>query len=116
MGEADDSDHVCVTPDIRTQTAEDNAVACLPHQPSGGPYGPKTCLDGYVWLKRFLGTKSVLYRQPRQATADNAAASSRIAHGLIPSFFLSFNYQLAHADFGSSISFFLLIPCHPCVI
>jgi len=78
--EADDSDHVCVTPDIRTQTAEDNAVAAPAFNPSGGPYGPKTCLDGTSGVKRSWGPSLCCTPNPRQATADNAAASSRIAH------------------------------------
>ena len=47
--EAVPGDHVCVTPAIRQQAAEDNAQAGARRQPGGGAYGPNTCVDGYVW-------------------------------------------------------------------
>ena len=47
--EAIQNDHVCVTPGVRDQTAEDNRLADSRRSPTGGAYGPDTCLPGYVW-------------------------------------------------------------------
>ena len=43
------TDHVCVTPLVRMQTAQENDQAAAHRSPTGGPYGPDTCLNGYVW-------------------------------------------------------------------
>src|ERR1051326_5963111 len=48
-GEATSSDHVCVTPDVRTQTQQDNGLASQRRSTNGGPFGPDTCLQGFVW-------------------------------------------------------------------
>ena len=40
--EAYEGDHVCVSPDSRTQAASDNAQAGARVQPGGGDYGPNT--------------------------------------------------------------------------
>ena len=78
--EADGSDHVCVTPDTRSQAAADNAAAPSRVDPNGA-YGPDTCVQGYVWREAFLGDHVCVVPATRsQAAADNAAASSRVAH------------------------------------
>jgi hypothetical protein len=40
-------DSVCVMPDSRERIAAENARAALLWIP--GPFGPKTCANGYVW-------------------------------------------------------------------
>ncbi len=47
--EATAGDYVCVTPPVREQTWQENALAASRVQPGGGPYGPDTCKSGYVW-------------------------------------------------------------------
>ncbi|MGO9059399.1 MAG: hypothetical protein ACLQU2_18730, partial [Candidatus Binataceae bacterium] len=48
--EAFPGDHVCVTPQIWEQTAEDNRKRLDPERRAGfGPYGPDTCRQGFVW-------------------------------------------------------------------
>ena len=76
--EAQPSDHVCVTPDIRTQTAQENSFAAARRDPNGGAYGPDTCLVGFVWREAFSGDHVCVPPDSRsQAAADNAAAPSR---------------------------------------
>jgi hypothetical protein len=43
------SDHVCVTPEVRTQTARDNALAPMRRSPTRGTFGPDLCVAGYLW-------------------------------------------------------------------
>ncbi len=75
---ASPGDHVCVTPAIRDQAADDSARAASRRQPGGGPYGPDTCLQGYVWREAFPGDHACVTPQVRaQALEDNRAASSR---------------------------------------
>ena len=70
--EAQPSDHVCVTPDIRTQTAQENSFAAARREPNGGAYGPDTCLVGFVWREAFSGDQCVCHQtraaRPRQTT------------------------------------------------
>ena len=78
--EAVPSDHVCVTPVVRAQTAQDNTLAVSRRNPSGGPYGPDTCIQGYVWREAFSNDRVCVPGQTRaQAAADNAQAASRKA-------------------------------------
>lgn len=73
------SDLVCVTPEIREQTAEENRLAAQRRAPAGGPFGPATCLSGFVWRGAFDGdVVCVLPGSRDQAQADNAAAPSRV--------------------------------------
>src|SRR4051812_9978134 len=48
-------DHVCVTPDVRSQTAAQNAAAAANREPNGGTYGPNTCKQGFVWRDAWGG-------------------------------------------------------------
>lgn len=76
--EAVQDDYVCVTPQVRSQTRQDNAQA--PHRvvPGGGPYGPATCKNGFVWREATPGDVVCVTPQTRaQARADNAAAEQR---------------------------------------
>lgn len=76
---ANDSDHVCVSPATRDQTAADNSLAASRVDPAGGPYGPDTCLQGYVWREAFPGDHVCVTPETRaQAQADNADAGNRV--------------------------------------
>ena len=79
--EASSVDHVCVTPQTRTETAADNAAALSRVNPNGGPFGKFTCLQGFVWREAFNGdTVCVTPATRTQAAADNAEAAQRVAH------------------------------------
>jgi hypothetical protein len=77
--EARSSDHVCVTPETRRQTANENASAAARRNPNGGAYGRDTCLEGYVWREAFGGDRVCVTVESRnQAAEDNREASSRV--------------------------------------
>jgi hypothetical protein len=70
---ANGSDRVCVTPEIRAQTQEENRLAASRRSPTGGAYGPNTCLQGYVWREAFPGDAVCVPPPSRdQARRDNA--------------------------------------------
>ena len=76
--EARSGDTVCVTPDVRSQTAAQNGAAAQNKEPNGGPYGPNTCKQGFVWREAFGGDVVCVTPAVRQQAAnDNAAAASR---------------------------------------
>ena len=76
--EAFDGDHVCVTPDERTQAAQDNAAASSRVDP-GGAYGPNTCVSGFVWrVARPEDLVCVTTEERQRVADDNAAAASRV--------------------------------------
>ena len=76
--EAVTSDHVCVTPAVRTQTSQDNAQAAARRSPSGGPFGPDTCLSGFVWREAYSGDRVCVTPATRdQARSDNSNAAAR---------------------------------------
>jgi len=78
--EANPSDHVCVTPQVREQTAFDNGQAASRRAPSGGAYGPDTCVQGYVWRDAFSGDHVCVTVATRtQAARDNRLAPTRVA-------------------------------------
>jgi hypothetical protein len=78
--EANSSDHVCVTPQVRQQTSDDNAQAAGRRSQTGGPYGPDTCVQGFVWREAFSGDHACVTPATRaQAAQDNNAASGRNA-------------------------------------
>lgn len=75
--EANECDHVCVTPETRAQTAADNAAE-MERYAGGGAYGPYTCKDGYVWREAFAGDHVCVEPAVRaQAAADNREAMGR---------------------------------------
>jgi hypothetical protein len=75
--EAVTNDVVCVTPDVRTQTRQDNALAASRRNPSG-PFGPDTCIQGYVWREAVANDRVCVTPATReQARADNLRAASR---------------------------------------
>ena len=76
--EARPSDHVCVTPQTRAQTAEDNRLAASRIDPNNRAYGPNTCKQGFVWRDAFPGDVVCVTGQTRtQAAEDNRQAASR---------------------------------------
>jgi hypothetical protein len=71
------NDHVCVTPDVRTQAAQDNAQAAT-RRAGSGPYGPDTCVNGFVWRGAVPSDHVCVTPATRdQTSADNAAAPTR---------------------------------------
>jgi hypothetical protein len=76
--EASPADHVCVTPAVRAQTANDNAQAAS-RRTGSGPYGPDTCKEGFVWRDAYPHDHVCVTPATRtQATSDNSAAQSRL--------------------------------------
>lgn len=70
-------DKVCVTGDVRTQAAQDNAQAAQRRVPNGA-YGPNTCVQGYVWREAGPNDQVCVTGAVRsQAAADNAQALNR---------------------------------------
>jgi hypothetical protein len=75
--EAYAGDHVCVTPDVRSQAAYDNSQAASRVDPTG-PYGPDTCIQGYVWREAIPSDHVCVTPAVRSQTAyDNSQAASR---------------------------------------
>ncbi|MFF7145837.1 hypothetical protein ACFZB5_32335 [Streptomyces nodosus] len=73
--EAVPADNVCVTPEIRSQTATENALGPSRREPNGGIYGPDTCKPGYVWRETRLSDHVCVPPASRdQARSDNASA------------------------------------------
>lgn len=78
--EAFPGDHVCVSPDTRTQAARDNRQAAARRESNGGAYGPDTCRQGYVWREASPDDHVCVTPETRaQAAADNAQAAARRA-------------------------------------
>ncbi|MFF4748673.1 hypothetical protein ACWD5R_02160 [Streptomyces sp. NPDC002514] len=73
------SDLVCVTPQVRDQTATENSLAASRREPNGGPYGPDTCKQGYVWRETNPTDHVCVPPAARdQARADNGNAPWRL--------------------------------------
>jgi hypothetical protein len=73
-------DHVCVTPDVRSQVAADNAQAAARRSPNGGPFGADTCRQGFVWRgARASDHVCVTPEVQAQARTDNNAKCTRLA-------------------------------------
>lgn len=76
--EASPSDHVCVTPAVRDQTATENESAAARRMGSG-PDGPDTCKYGYVWREAFPDDHVCVEPSSRtQAARDNREAQNRM--------------------------------------
>ena len=76
--EGSPTDHVCVTPAVRSQTAADNAQAAARRQPGGGASGPDTCRQGFVWREAFANDHVCVPPPTRSAAAaDNGQAANR---------------------------------------
>lgn len=78
--EARAADAVCVPPQTREETWEENRRAPERAVAGLGPYGPGTCRDGFVWREAFDGDLACVTPDSRaRAWADNAAAPQRTA-------------------------------------
>ena len=78
--EASPTDHVCVSPGVRDQTARQNGLAAQNREPNGGAYGADTCKQGLVWRDAFAGDHVCVLPPDRDAAAnDNAATKYRVA-------------------------------------
>ncbi|GGP72024.1 hypothetical protein GCM10010185_51760 [Saccharothrix coeruleofusca] len=83
--EAVPGDHVCVTPQTRQQSWDDNAQAAARREPGGGPFGPDTCRQGWVWREAVPGDHVCVTPQTRwQALDDNGRAAARVAPNIPP--------------------------------
>lgn len=79
--EAIPSDHVCVTPDVRSRTQQENSAAADLRDPNGA-YGSNSCKQGYVWRNAFNGDAVCVTPDVRsEVAAENAAGPSHLAHG-----------------------------------
>jgi hypothetical protein len=63
-------DQVCVTQQVATEVAQENANAANLRQPGGGAYGPLTCKSGYVWREAFDGDGVCVTPDRRQETLN----------------------------------------------
>jgi hypothetical protein len=76
--DASATDHVCVTPEARSNAAEQNGLAASRRNPNGGPYGPDTCVNGFVWRAAFAKDLVCVTPAERAAAAeDNQAGPAR---------------------------------------
>jgi hypothetical protein len=73
------SDHVCVTPDQRALTAQQNAMAASRLSQTDHTYGPNTCAPGFVWRAAYDGDAVCVTPAERSAAAaENANAPAPI--------------------------------------
>ena len=80
--EAFPGDRVCVTPDVRAQTARDNQAARsrVEPDPRKRPYGSDTCVQGYVWRAASPTDRVCVTPDTRaRAREDNQQSQGRIA-------------------------------------
>ncbi|HEX3546273.1 MAG TPA: hypothetical protein VHU62_06835 [Mycobacterium sp.] len=73
-------DHVCVTPQVHDQTAEENRLADQRRDTTGfnGPFANYPCKQGFVWREAYIQDWVCVTPESRQqARDDNAAADSR---------------------------------------
>jgi Family of unknown function (DUF6006) len=79
LRKAQTSDRVCVTPQVRAQTQDENALANSRREANGGPYGPDTCKQDYVWREATPDDHVCVTPQVRsQAAEDNQRAAERL--------------------------------------
>jgi hypothetical protein len=70
-------DHVCVTPQTRSQVQLDNQQAATRRSP--GKFGPDTCVSGFVWREATPADHVCVTPQTRdQTAADSQRAPTRI--------------------------------------
>jgi hypothetical protein len=63
---------------VRQQTRDENALAPTRVQPGGGPFGPDTCRQGFVWREAYPGDHVCVTGASRsRARNDNATAGER---------------------------------------
>ena len=71
-------DHVCVTPEVRAQTARDNALAPTRIGATSGTFGPDLCVAGFVWRAALPGDRvCVTPATWQQVHDDNLMAGAR---------------------------------------
>ena len=71
-------DHVCVTPEVRAQTARDNALAPTRVSATSGTFGPDLCVAGFVWRDALPGDRvCVTPATWQQVHDDNLTAGAR---------------------------------------
>jgi hypothetical protein len=76
--EAFPDDRVCVTPDVREQTARDNQLADSRREPQDGAYGADTCKPGFVWREARPDDRVCVTPDVREQTVrDNRLAHTR---------------------------------------
>jgi hypothetical protein len=76
--EANQRDDVCVTPETRSKTAEENALAPSRRSLNGGRYGVDTCREKFVWREAFKDDHACVPPERReQAREDNRHARER---------------------------------------
>jgi len=68
---------VCVTPEDRDEARRQNANARNNRQAGGGPYGPNTCRQGYVWREAFNGDVVCVTPYERQKAKQQNADAAR---------------------------------------
>jgi hypothetical protein len=74
-------DLVCVPPEARDRTAQENADAPARVDPAGA-YGPNTCIQGFVWREAFPGDLVCVTPDTRDRVAEeNQLAPTRRAGG-----------------------------------
>jgi hypothetical protein len=71
-------DHVCVTPEVRAQTARDNAVAPARRGAASATFGPDLCIARFVWREALPGDRvCVTPATWQQVHDDNLTAGAR---------------------------------------
>jgi hypothetical protein len=71
-------DHVCVTPEVRVQTARDNALAPTRVSATSSTFGPDPCVAGFVWRAALPGDRvCVTPATWQQVHDDNLTAGAR---------------------------------------
>ena len=71
-------DHVCVTPEVRAQTARDNALAPTRRSATSATFGPDLCVAGFVWREALPGDRvCVTPGTWQQVHDDNLTAGAR---------------------------------------
>ena len=71
-------DHVCVTPEVRAQTAQDNRLAPSRASATATTFGPDLCGPGYVWREAVPGDHvCVAPATWQQVHDDNLTAGAR---------------------------------------
>jgi len=74
-------EHVCVTPQTRSDTTQENGVADSRRSPNRGAYGKDTWRAGYVLREAFDGDHVCVTPKSRTRTrAENAATQQRAAY------------------------------------
>jgi hypothetical protein len=78
---ASPNDLVCVTPEARARTTQENARAATRRDPNGA-YGPESCISGFVWREAFAGDTVCVTPETRTLVREeNRLAASRRAGG-----------------------------------